>query len=202
MMTTRRADIANACSAIAAVTVVISLWQPWYQFRIPAEVIDRAEQFGQQLGIGPLIQRAAAIASQLGPLHVDAWQIFQQTDVVLLVLAVIAGGLAILAYTGRATGVEGVIAVAGAVALVVTGHRIISPPGPAGLLHPMIGAYLALGGAATMIAAGLWGRRQTSASQTQTFAPTGTVAPLASATGPGEPAKGAWPEEPGASPWD
>ena len=65
-------------------------------------------------------------------MHGDAWQVFTQTDIALLVLAVVAGGLALLAYTGRATPLPGVIGGAGALAAVLTLYRLLNPPAPTG----------------------------------------------------------------------
>jgi hypothetical protein len=149
----------NGCAALGAAAIIFSLWLPWYGFRIPDSILSQAEALARSYGaLGPLIEHGAEIARSLGPLHVDAWQAFSQTDVALMVLAVVAGGLALLSATGRASGVAGALAGAGAVAAVITLHRILSPPGPTDLLHPLLGAYLALGGSVLVLAGGLRSR--------------------------------------------
>lgn len=149
----------SSCAAIGSAVLVVSLWLPWYRFQIPDALLNQAVQAAQQFGIlGPLLQQSAEVLRSLGPQHVDAWQVFSQTDVVLVVCGMVAGCLALLVYTERAAGVAGLIAAAGTIAFLVALHRVLSPPGPDGLLHPLFGAYLALAGSALIIAGGLWPR--------------------------------------------
>lgn len=154
-MTSGRRLWAYLAAVLAAGGLGVSLWLPWYGFRIPAGLIDTAEQEAQHYGaLAPLIRQGAEYARALGQLHLTAWQAFAQTDAILLVLAVVGGGLALLAVTDRAAGVARVVCAAGGLAFALALYRCLSPPGPDGLLHPATGAYLALACAAIMLGAG------------------------------------------------
>ncbi len=154
-MTSGRRLWAYVAAALAAGGLGVSLWLPWYGFRFPAALIDTAEQEAQHYGaLAPLIRQGAEYARALGPIHLTAWQAFTQTDAILLVLAVVGGGLALLAATDRAAGVARVVCAAGGVALALALYRYLNPPGPDGLLHPAAGAYLALACAGGLLAAG------------------------------------------------
>ncbi len=99
------------------------------------------------------------LARQLGPLHVNAWQVFQTIDIVLLVVGIVAGGLALLAYSGRAVALPGLLGAAGALAAVLALYRVLVPPGPDGVLHPATGGYVALAGALAVLV-GSFGMRE------------------------------------------
>jgi hypothetical protein len=155
-MATGRRTWAYPLAALGSGGLIASLWLPWYSFRIPGAILDQAERIGQQFGIlAPLIRQGADAVRNLGAIHLTAWQVFQQVDIVLALAGAAAGAMALLAYTERASGVARLIAASGAIALGLAAYRIASPPGALDLLHPAWGAYVALAGAATMLVGGL-----------------------------------------------
>jgi len=152
---TRRETQGHSLAGLGAAGLIVSLWLPWYTFRIPPAAIDYAEQLAKQFGaLGPLISRGAQLASQLGPLHLSAWHAFSTTPAVLLVIGVIGGGLSALALTDRAAGAARLTMLASVVGVALSGYRIVDPPGQGDLLHPAWGIYLALAGAVAMLAGG------------------------------------------------
>lgn len=155
-MPTGRRMWGYAMAALGSAGMLVSLWLPWYSFRIPAAAIDQAESLAQQFGtLGPLIRQGAEVARNLGALHLTAWQILHQADIFIAIAAAAAGGLALLACSGRALGAGRFIAVAGAIGLAVAGYRTLSPPGPDSLLHPAWGAWLAVACGVAVLAGGL-----------------------------------------------
>jgi hypothetical protein len=155
-MATGRRTWAYSLAALGSAALTVSLWLPWYTFRLPTAIIDQAQQLAQQFGVlGPLIKQSADLVRSLGPIHLNAWQVFSQTDIVLVVAGAAAGGMALLTYTGRAAGVARLIAACGGLALALAAYRLASPPGPSGMLQPAWGGYVALVGAATVLVAGL-----------------------------------------------
>jgi peptidoglycan/LPS O-acetylase OafA/YrhL len=86
--------------------------------------------------------------------RVTAWQAATTLPIVLLVCAVIGGGLAALAATGRAEGVSQLVALAGGVGVLLVLFRLAAPPLDGQLLHPAWGLFLSLGGALAMVAGG------------------------------------------------
>jgi hypothetical protein len=114
-MASRRSAWAYLIAALGSGGLVLSLWLPWYPFRIPDSVIQDAQQLSGQFGsFGPLIQQGAQLARALGTLHVNAWQVLDNLPVILVIAGVVAGGLAGLAASGRASGTSKVIVSAGA----------------------------------------------------------------------------------------
>jgi hypothetical protein len=156
MATQGRSAAGLALAALGAVGVVASLWAPWYGFVIPQAAIQQALQGAHQFGVlGPVISRGATLLEHLGPLHLTAWQAMTTTPALVLVTAVIGGGLALLALTGRADGVARVIAAAGGATVLLVLYRLVSRPGPGGLLHPGWGLFLALFSGAAVAVGGL-----------------------------------------------
>lgn len=155
-MESRRRAFPYALAALGAAGLLVSLWLSWYSFTIPAAFIDQAESVAGQFGaLAPLITRGAELARHLGELHVSGWRVLNQVDVLLALAAGLVGGISLLALTDRALGAGRLIAGAGTVALVLCSYRTIVPPGPADILHPAAGAYLALGSSVAVLAAGL-----------------------------------------------
>ena len=142
-------------AATGAVVLGISPWLPWYGFRIPSFAIDAAAQMAQRLGLSAAQAAAGAdLVRHLGTLHANAWQAHNTLPAVLLVCAVIGGGLALLSLTDRAEGVARVVGLAGIVAAGLVVYHLFSPPGPSQLIHPIWGLYVALGGSLAMVAGG------------------------------------------------
>ncbi len=145
-----------ALAALGAAGLLASLWRPWYSFTIPPAFIDQAEGVAGQFGaLAPLITQGAEIARHLGVLQVSGWQVLNQIDIVLALLAGAAGGASLVSIGDRARGAGRLIAGAGTVAALLCAYRTIVPPGPTDLLHPATGAYLALGCSVAVIAGGL-----------------------------------------------
>ncbi len=132
-------------AALGAGGALLSLWAPWYSFRIPQELLNRADALAGQAGfLGPFIHQVTQAARVVGPLHVTAWDAFRQIDIAVAVVSSVATILALLALTGRGTGAGRLTALAGSLVVVLAGYRVVHPPGPSGLLHVMWGAYAAL----------------------------------------------------------
>ncbi len=143
-------------ATLGAGGALLSLWAPWYSFRIPQELLNRAAAVAGQFGIlGPAIQQYALQARAMGPYHLNAWDVFHQIDVILAVVAAVAAIFALLAFTGRGTGTGKLVALAGVIIVLLAGFRIVDPPGPDGLLHVMWGAYATLACGVVAILGGL-----------------------------------------------
>jgi hypothetical protein len=142
-----------ACAG-AGVTA-LSLWQPWYSFRIPTGLLQQAVQHAAQFGIlGPSIVSGAQYLQAAGPLHVSSWQVMTGSPALLLGASTIGGTFALLGVTGRARGVGRVSAWCGFLVLLVTLYQLTRPPGPAELLHASTGLWLAMGGGVALLLGG------------------------------------------------
>src|SRR5947209_7656307 len=120
----------QSLAALGGGGLAISLWLPWYTIDIPQAALNSVTRLSQQFGaLGPLVRSGAQIISQLGPFHITAWQAFKATPDVLLIAAIIGGGLALLALADRAGSTAGLTMLAGAIAAVLVGYRIAVPPG-------------------------------------------------------------------------
>ncbi len=132
-------------ATLGAGGALLSLWAPWYSFQVPQELLDRAAAVAGKFGIlGPAIQQYTQQARAMGPYHLTAWDVLHQIDVMLAVVASVAGIFALLAFTGRGTGTGRLVALGGVIVVLLAGYRVIRPPGPDGLLHVMWGAYSTL----------------------------------------------------------
>jgi hypothetical protein len=142
-------------AAVGALALLVALWLPWYSFQIPGWAIDRADALANNAGaLGPLLHETATVARNLGVIHFTAWQALSQIDVALAGAASVAGVVSLLALSGRASGVQPVVLLAGLLGLVLSAYRVIAPPGPSELLHPAYGAYLALAAAVAVTVGG------------------------------------------------
>jgi len=158
-MSGERRAVGYGLVALAALGLLASIWAPWYRFQIPDAALNAAVQNAQQFGIlGPIITQGAGMLKEIGPLHVTAWQAFTFSPAVLLVVGVVAGGLALLALTERAAGVAGVIAGAGMCGVAMAAYRIADRPGLTGLLHPAWGLYLSLASSVAVLVGGVIAR--------------------------------------------
>ncbi len=155
-MHTGRRQLGFGVAAVGSASLIFSLWQPWFDFRLPDLIIQQAEQVAHSVGmLAPAVRRAAQVAQRLGTVHVNSWQLLTTTPAVLLVIGVVAGGLSTLALSGRAIGVARVVAGAAAIGVAVALYRIVKPPGMSGMLAPGWGLELALGSAVAVLAGGL-----------------------------------------------
>jgi hypothetical protein len=137
-----------------------SLWLPWYTVNIPPAALRSVAQMSQQFGaLGGLVRSGAQLLSALGPFHITAWQAFKTVPAVLLVVAIIGGGLAFLALTDRAGNTSQLTMLAAAVATILVGYRIAVPPGQGGFVQPAWAIYLALVSSLAMLAGGFMASR-------------------------------------------
>ena len=81
-----------------------------------------------------------------------SWQAFTATPSVLLVIATIVAGLSLLELRQRAGDTSRLAMLAGGLAAILAGYRILVPPGDA--LHAVWGAYLGLASALTILGGG------------------------------------------------
>jgi hypothetical protein len=145
----------QSLATLGGIGLAISLWLPWYTIDIPQSALNSVTQLSGQLGaLGPLVRSGAQLISQLGPFHVTAWQAFKTTPDVLLIAAIIGGGLALLAVTDRAGSTAGLTMLAGGVGAVLVGYRIAVPPGQNSFVSPAWGIYVGLISALAMLAGG------------------------------------------------
>jgi hypothetical protein len=151
-------------AAIGGVGLAISLWLPWYTINIPQAALNTVSQLSQRFGaLGPLVRSGAQLISQLGPFHITAWQAFKTTPDVLLVAAIIGGGLALLALGDRAGSTSQLTMLAGAVGAILVGYRIAVPPGQASFVSPDWGIYVGLVSSLALLAGGFLSGRDVGA---------------------------------------
>ncbi len=142
-------------AVLGGIALIASLWLPWYSFRIPAALIDSADNIARQLGFSEAaVNSGVQQLNQLAPFHITAWQTMTTIPGVLLVAGVIGGGLSLLAISGRASSVAKLVGFAGVIGAALVVYRWAVPPGPGGLLHPAWGLWLALGGSAAVAVGG------------------------------------------------
>jgi hypothetical protein len=144
-----------AVAAAGGALLAVSPWLHWYSFRIPGAAIDSAAQFAHQLGISqPLIDQGVQVASHLGTLHVNAWQVYTSLPAIVLVCAVVGGGLSLLALTDRASEVHQLVLLAGVVTTLLVLSRLIAQPLNGQFLHPDWGFWAAAAGGLVMALGG------------------------------------------------
>jgi hypothetical protein len=180
-MQNRSATPGHVLAAAGGAGLAASLWLPWYTIDIPQAALNSVTQLSQQFGaLGNLIRSGAALISQLGPFHLTAWDSYKTVPAVLLVVAIIGGGLAVLALSDRAGNTAQLTALAGSVATALVGYRIAVPPGQGGFVHPAWGIYLALVSAGAMLAGGFVAKNaRPTEPQVMTLLPTPPLAPQA-----------------------
>jgi hypothetical protein len=147
-------------SALGAVLAAGSLWLPWYGLDLGGAVDDAvARQTPDGPGGEIAAQLVRGFASALASLvQLTGWRAFSTTDVVLALGAVAVVGAVGALAAGESVGPSAVTRLCGALgvagALLVTA-RIISPPGPDGMLGPRHGAWIGLAGT-VLVAVGAW----------------------------------------------
>ena len=158
-MGSSRGTKGQSLAALGAAGLVASLWLPWYTIQIPQAALNSAAEMAKQLGaLGPLITSGTRLIGQLGPFHLTAWQTFNTTPAVLLVVGIVGGGLAVLSLTDRAGNTSQLTTLGGVVGALLVGYRIAMPPGQGSFVHPAWGIYLALVSALVMVAGGALSR--------------------------------------------
>ncbi len=147
-------SVGDLVSGLGAAVLLASLWRPWYDLRIPGELLDQARQLSSGFGVlAPYAQQGIDEFQARGSLPVTAWQIFGQLDVALAMAAGAVLGLVLLNVIGALSArLDGIVAIIGLVCAVLVTYRLAVPPGremPAtsDLLHPAGGIYAALVGA-------------------------------------------------------
>jgi hypothetical protein len=96
-----------------------------------------------------------------GAVPLTAWQVFEQADTALAVVAGLTLGLVLLNALGAlAARQDGLLVLAGLVASALVAYKLVNPPGPdvpmtADLLHATTGAYMALVAGLLMAGGGL-----------------------------------------------
>jgi hypothetical protein len=163
-------------SALGAIVLAVSVFLPWYGVSFTAVGIAFAQQAGDQAAAQ---FGNATLQSYMGEYHatlaslaghqftaLSAHQALKDLNVVLLLLAGAAIAIALLALAGAGfssasapDGHRAPLALLGVVAVACVLFRMVDPPAPAGdflALSLREGAWLALLGAAAMVAGSLW----------------------------------------------
>jgi hypothetical protein len=170
-------------SALGAIVLAVSVFLPWYGVSFTASGIALVQQFGDQVasqfGNATLQSDVSGLHAHLGGLAgqqltaVSAHQALKDLNIVLLVLA----GLALLdalvplarSDSSLPVGAGASVVLVGSVATACVLYRMLVPPTPPGNIVSLSlreGAWLALLGSLTMVAAGLWPRFASSPSLT------------------------------------
>jgi hypothetical protein len=170
-----RSRHALLASALGAVVLAVSVFLPWYGVSFTASGVALIGQLGDRIaaefGNAGLQSSLSEMHASLGALAgqeftaLSAHQVLKDMNVVLLVLAGLAllDALVPLARPGSRVpdGAGAAVVLLGGVASVCVVYRMLVPPSPAGSLVSLSlreGAWLALLGSLTMVAAGLWPR--------------------------------------------
>jgi hypothetical protein len=172
-MTASRPRYGLAASALGAVVLAVAVFLPWYGVSFTSHGLALAQRVGDQL----VAQYGnAALQAKIASLHVElsglagreigslsAHQALSTLNVVLLVIAGLAGAIALLGLAGPAAASSDAnrvpLAVLGALAAGCVLYRIVvlpTPPGQAFALELREGAWLALLGALAIVAGALW----------------------------------------------
>jgi hypothetical protein len=158
-----------AVSALGAVVLAVAVFLPWYGISFTAHGLALAQRVGDQIvaqyGNAALQAQVASLHADLGRLvghelgSLSAHQALSTLNVVLLVLAALAGAVALLGLAGPAAASSDAnrvpLAVLGALAAACVLYRIVDPPTPSGealALSLREGAWLALLGALAIVA--------------------------------------------------
>jgi hypothetical protein len=144
----------------AAAVLVAALFAPWYALDLSGPARDAMAQGSGQLP-GGLAEFARGLLALLPErIVVNAWDVFEKTDVVLLCCALGAGFAALL---GRLD----VAALAGGAAAGATVLAMLDQPGPGGgIVQMQWGPWLALAAALAIVLASRMGAGDRSAAQT------------------------------------
>jgi hypothetical protein len=150
---TRRADLAPGwpgadVSAMTrplrlagALAVVLSLWLPWYQVRIPDELRRAFDDPTGQLPQGFAEFARGLLAVIPASIELNGWQAFEGTDVALALLAGAIAGSVLLSVDVRA-----ILAAAAGIGGLVVVH-MLDQPGPNEVVSLKVGPWVALAGA-------------------------------------------------------
>ncbi len=168
-----------ALSALGAVLLAVAVFLPWYGVSFTARGVALAQHAGDQAAAQ---YGNAALQSVMSSLHasfgglvghelgsLSAHQALSTLNVVLLLLAGLAGAIALIGLAGPAAASSdanrGPLAVLGTLAAGCVLYRVVQPPEPGGgaiALSLREGAWLALLGALAIVAGALWPRPRAS----------------------------------------
>jgi hypothetical protein len=194
-------------SVVGGAGLAISLWLPWYTINIPQSALNSVNQFSQQLGaLGGLVRSGTALISQMGPFHFTAWEAMHTMPAVLLVVAIIGGGLALLAASDRAGSTSQLTMLAGAAGALLVGYRLLVPPWSNSFVSPDWGIYVGLLSSLAILAGGVLSGRESGAAESMLMGPGGngpyTPAPAPAPYAPTPTGWGAAATSPAPSGWD
>lgn len=182
---TQRLGPGEGLALLGAGVLFADLFQPWYEFKLPAGALD-----GLGTGGGPfaeLIREGLRTIARVGAVPITAWEAFRGLDVALAALALGVAVLVLLRTTGRedATGVRapGLIVAAGGAVMLLVAWRMADRPAPAQVLHLRTGIWVALG-AGAVIALGGWMSARPEREAPGTVPSWGTLPPPAPAGAP------------------
>lgn len=141
-----------------ALLALAGLWAPWYRLDLPDGFFG-----GVARQVVPADGSAGSAFFQMfatqidtlereGRLQADAWDVFRYVDMGIAVAAVVAIAALLLAHTGHLERFPSdAVSLVGILAAGMVIFRIVDPPGPAGILHVMLGAWVCLAGAVLMV---------------------------------------------------
>ena len=158
-----------------ALAVVLSLWLPWYQVRIPDELRRAFDHPAGQLPPGFAEFARGLLAVIPASIELNGWQAFEGTDVALALLAGAIAGSVLLSVDVRAI----LVAAEGIGGLVLV--HMLDQPGPNQVVSLKVGPWVALAGA---VAIALSARGETTAASGATTAATGATSAAWAPTNP------------------
>jgi hypothetical protein len=141
------ADVARMTRPLrlaGSLTVLLSLWLPWYGVEIPGELRRAFDAQAGELPPGAADFARGLLDALPSVLRANGWQAFEGADVALALLAGAAAVSVVLAVDVRA-----VLGAAAAIAGLVLVH-VLDQPGPNELVSVKAGPWVALAGAAAI----------------------------------------------------
>jgi hypothetical protein len=170
---------------LGALVLFADLFQPWYEFKLPAGALDDLGTGG-----GPfadLIREGLRTLAQVGAVPITGWEAFHGLDVALAGLAVAVALLVVMRVTGREDPLgmraPGATVAAGVAVMLLVAWRIGDRPAPSQVLHLRMGIWVALG-AGALIALGGWLAPRSQGASDAAFPSWGTLPPPAPASAP------------------
>ncbi|MHB8234235.1 MAG: hypothetical protein ACYDHT_06230 [Solirubrobacteraceae bacterium] len=173
-MSDQRTRYGQVVSALGALGLAISVFLPWYGISFTATGLAYVQKVGNQVASQ---YGNATLQSYMSSLHtslsgyvghdftsVSAHQALKTLSIVMLIAAVLGCAIALSALAGSAVAQanRGALVLLGAIAGACVLYRMAVPPSPAPSLLSLSlreGAWLALIGAAAMVAGALWPTR-------------------------------------------
>jgi hypothetical protein len=141
-----------------ALLCLAGLWAPWYRIDLPdgffggvaSQVVPADGSPGS--AFFQMFANQIDTLEQQGRLQADAWEVFRYVDTGIALMAVAAIAALVFSYTGHLERFPSdAVSLAGIVAAGLVIFRIANPPGPAGILEVMAGAWVCLAGAVFIV---------------------------------------------------